>query len=135
MKKFFLLILMLLLLTGCSSFSKEVKEKRNELINNIGITTEDKIVVKNKKGTQYYVYDILNEYSYVCYLYIFHKNEKKYDEYISNKEDVTYYNLKKYDEIYVTKVKYIEASIREDEDIKEVILKKYTNDDNYKILK
>lgn len=135
MKKYIILILTLFMISGCSNFNHEINEKRNELINNIGVTSDEKIVIKNKKGTQYYVYNILNQYSYSSYIYIFHKDEKTYNDYVSSKEDISYYDLKKYDDIYVTKVKYTDASIRDNSDIKEVILSKYQDDKNYIIVK
>lgn len=135
MKKYIILILTLFMISGCSNFNHEINEKRNELINNIGVTSDEKIVIKNKKSTQYYVYNILNQYSYSSYIYIFHKDEKTYNDYVSSKEDISYYDLKKYDDIYVTKVKYTDASIRDNSDIKEVILSKYQDDKNYVIVK
>ena len=66
MKKIIILFSILVLLCGCSKLDQSVIDARKNLINNIGVTTKDKIVVKN--GDDYYVYNISNDYSYVAYL-------------------------------------------------------------------
>ena len=77
MKRITVLFLILLLLTGCTpKLSKHIKNKRSEFVTSLGVTKNDKIVITNKKKTQYYVYYLLNDYSYVSYLYIMHDNEK-----------------------------------------------------------
>ena len=83
MKKIIILFSILVLLCGCSKFDQSVIDARKNLINNIGVTTEDKIVVKN--GDDYYVYNISNDYSYTAYLYKFHKSKKNYDKYTQKK--------------------------------------------------
>ena len=72
MKKIIILFSILVLLCGCSKLDQSIIDARKNLINNIGVTTKDKIVVKN--GDDYYVYNISNDYSYVAYLYKFHKS-------------------------------------------------------------
>lgn len=133
MKKYIILFLMLLL-TGCAKFDDSVYKKRENLINNIINKEDNKIVIKNNKNDKYYVYNIVNNYSYVSYLYIFHQDEKSYDKYVKAKEDINYYELKKFDDAYVTKIKYMEASIKANEDIKKSILDKYSNKRKYTII-
>lgn len=133
MKKYIILFL-ILLLTGCAKFDDSVYKKRENLINNIISKEDNKIVIKNNKNDKYYVYNIVNNYSYVSYLYIFHHDEKSYDKYVKAKEDINYYELKKFDDAYVTKIKYMEASIKENEDIKKSILDKYSNKRKYTII-
>lgn len=133
MKKYIILFL-ILLLTGCAKFDDSVYKKRENLINNIINKEDNKIVIKNNKNDKYYVYNIVNNYSYVSYLYIFHQDEKSYDKYVKAKEDINYYELKKFDDAYVTKIKYMEASIKANEDIKRSILDKYSNRRKYTII-
>lgn len=135
MKRIAVLFLILLLLTGCTpKLSKDIKNKRSEFVTSLGVTKNDKIVVTNKKKTQYYVYYLSNDYSYISYLYIMHDNEKKYDEYIKDKESISYYDLQKYDDMYITRINYLNGSSRNDEDIKEEIINKYKSNKNYIII-
>ena len=135
MKRITVLILILLLLTGCTpKLSKDIKNKRNEFVTSLGVTKNDKIVITNKKKTQYYVYYLSNDYSYISYLYIMHDNEKKYDEYIKDRESISYYDLQKYDDMYITRINYLNGSSRNDEDIKEEIINKYKSNKNYIII-
>lgn len=135
MKRITVLILILLLLTGCTpKLSKDIKNKRSEFVTSLGVTKNDKIVITNKKKTQYYVYYLSNDYSYVSYLYIMHDNEKKYDEYIKDRESISYYDLQKYDDMYITRINYLNGSSRNDEDIKEEIINKYKSNKNYTII-
>lgn len=135
MKRIAVLFLILLLLTGCTpKLSMDIKNKRSEFVTSLGVTKNDKIVVTNKKKTQYYVYYLSNDYSYISYLYIMHDNEKKYDEYIKDKESISYYDLQKYDDMYITRINYLNGSSRNDEDIKEEIINKYKSNKNYIII-
>lgn len=135
MKRITVLIIILLLLTGCTSkLSKDIKNKRSEFVISLGVTKNDKIVITNKKKTQYYVYYLSNDYSYISYLYIMHDNEKKYDEYIKDRESISYYDLQKYDDMYITRINYLNGSSRNDEDIKEEIINKYKSNKNYIII-
>lgn len=135
MKRITVLFLILLLLTGCTpKLSKDIKNKRSEFVTSLGVTKNDKIVITNKKKTQYYVYYLSNDYSYVSYLYIMHDNEKKYDEYIKDRESISYYDLQKYDDMYITRINYLSGSSRNDEDIKEEIINKYKSNKNYIII-
>lgn len=135
MKRITVLFLILLLLTGCTpKLSKDIKNKRSEFVTSLGITKNDKIVITNKKKTQYYVYYLSNDYSYISYLYIMHDNEKKYDEYIKDRESISYYDLQKYDDMYITRINYLNGSSRNDEDIKEEIINKYKSNKNYTII-
>ena len=135
MKRITVLILILLLLTGCTpKLSKDIKNKRSEFVTSLGVTKNDKIVITNKKKTQYYVYYLSNDYSYISYLYIMHDNEKKYDEYIKDRESISYYDLQKYDDMYITRINYLNGSSRNDEDIKEEIFNKYKSNKNYIII-
>lgn len=135
MKKITVLFLILFLLTGCTpKLSKDIKNKRSEFVTSLGITKNDKIVITNKKKTQYYVYYLSNDYSYISYLYIMHDNEKKYDEYIKDRESISYYDLQKYDDMYITRINYLNGSSRNDEDIKEEIINKYKSNKNYIII-
>lgn len=135
MKRITVLFLILLLLTGCTpKLSKDIKNKRSEFVTSLGVTKNDKIVITNKKKTQYYVYYSSNDYSYISYLYIMHDNEKKYDEYIKDRESINYYDLQKYDDMYITRINYLNGSSRNDEDIKEEIINKYKSNKNYIII-
>lgn len=135
MKRITVLILILLLLTGCTpKLSKDIKNKRSEFVTSLGVTKNDKIVITNKKKTQYYVYYLSNDYSYISYLYIMHDNEKKYDKYIKDRESINYYDLQKYDDMYITRINYLSGSSRNDEDIKEEIINKYKSNKNYIII-
>lgn len=135
MKRITVLFLILFLLTGCTpKLSKDIKNKRSEFVTSLGITKNDKIVITNKKKTQYYVYYLSNDYSYISYLYIMHDNEKKYDEYIKDRESISYYDLQKYDDMYITRINYLNGSSRNDEDIKEEIINKYKSNKNYIII-
>lgn len=135
MKRITVLFLILLLLTGCTpKLSKDIKNKRSEFVISLGVTKNDKIVITNKKKTQYYVYYLSNDYSYISYLYIMHDNEKKYDEYIKDRESISYYDLQKYDDMYITRINYLNGSSRNDEDIKEEIINKYKSNKNYTII-
>lgn len=135
MKKVTVLFLILLLLTGCTpKLSKDVKNKRNEFIKSLGVTTDDKIVIANKKKTQYYVYFISNDYSYTSYLYIMHTDEKKYNDYIKERESISYYDLKKYDDMFITRINYLNGSSRNNENVKEEIINKFENDKNYVVV-
>lgn len=135
MKRITVLFLILFLLTGCTpKLSKDIKNKRSEFVTSLGVTKNDKIVITNKKKTQYYVYYLSNDYSYVSYLYIMHDNEKKYDEYIKDRESISYYDLQKYDDMYITRINYLNGSSRNDEDIKEEIINKYKSNKNYTII-
>lgn len=135
MKRIIVLFLILLLLTGCTpNLSKDIKNKRSEFVTSLGVTKNDKIVITNKKKTQYYVYYLSNDYSYISYLYIMHDNEKKYDEYIKDRESINYYDLQKYDDMYITRINYLNGSSRNDEDIKEEIINKYKSNKNYIIM-
>ena len=56
MKRITVLFLILLLLTGCTpKLSKDIKNKRSEFVTSLGVTKNDKIVITNKKKTQYYI--------------------------------------------------------------------------------
>ncbi len=135
MKRITVLFLILFLLTGCTpKLSKDIKNKRSEFVTSLGVTKNDKIVITNKKKTQYYVYYLSNDYSYISYLYIMHDNEKKYDEYIKDRESISYYDLQKYDDMYITRINYLNGSSRNDEDIKEEIINKYKSNKNYTII-
>lgn len=135
MKRITVLFLILFLLTGCTpKLSKDIKNKRSEFVTSLGVTKNDKIVITNKKKTQYYVYYLSNDYSYISYLYIMHDNEKKYDEYIKDRESISYYDLQKYDDMYITRINYLNGSSRNDEDIKEEIINKYRSNKNYIII-
>lgn len=135
MKRITVLFLILLLLTGCTpKLSKDIKNKRSEFVISLGVTKNDKIVITNKKKTQYYVYYLSNDYSYISYLYIMHDNEKTYDEYIKDRESISYYDLQKYDDMYITRINYLNGSSRNDEDIKEEIINKYKSNKNYIII-
>ncbi len=135
MKRITVLFLILLLLTGCTpKLSKDIKNKRSEFVTSLGVTKNDKIVITNKKKTQYYVYYLSNDFSYISYLYIMHDNEKKYDEYIKDRESISYYDLQKYDDMYITRINYLNGSSRNDEDIKEEIINKYKSNKNYTII-
>lgn len=135
MKRITVLFLILLLLTGCTpKLSKDIKNKRSEFVISLGVTKNDKIVITNKKKTQYYVYYLSNDYSYISYLYIMHDNEKKYNEYIKDRESISYYDLQKYDDMYITRINYLNGSSRNDEDIKEEIINKYKSNKNYIII-
>lgn len=132
MKKIIILFSILVLLCGCSKFDQSVIDARKNLINNIGVTTEDKIVVKN--DDDYYVYNISNDYSYTAYLYKFHKSKKSYDKYIQKKENIEFYQLKTFDNSLVTREKYSSGSSTGDESIREKLINNIKKDDKNEII-
>ena len=132
MKKIIILFYILVLLCGCSKLDQSIIDARKNLINNIGVTTKDKIVVKN--GDDYYVYSISNDYSYVAYLYKFHKSKKSYDKYIQKKENVEFYQLKTFDNSLVTREKYSSGSSTGDESIREKLINNIKKDDKNEII-
>ena len=132
MKKIIILFFILVLLCGCSKLDQSIIDARKNLINNIGVTTKDKIVVKN--GDDYYVYSISNDYSYVAYLYKFHKSKKSYDKYIQKKENVEFYQLKTFDNSLVTREKYSSGSSTGDESIREKLINNIKKDDKNEII-
>lgn len=132
MKKIIILFSILVLLCGCSKLDQSIIDARKNLINNIGVTTKDKIVVKN--GDDYYVYNISNDYSYVAYLYKFHKSKKSYDKYIQKKENVEFYQLKTFDNSIVTREKYSSGSSTGDESISEKLINNIKKDDKNEII-
>ena len=96
-KRLFLMALVVLvLLTGCGNkLSKDIINQRNKFIDSLGVTSDERIIVRNKKKNQYYEY-IINNNSYRSYLYILHNSKEEYEKYISEKENTKYYELKKY---------------------------------------
>ena len=132
MKKIIILFSILVLLCGCSKLDQSVKDARKNLINNIGVTTKDKIVVKN--GDDYYVYNISNDYSYVAYLYKFHKSKKSYDKYTQKKANIEFYQLKTFDSTLVTREKYSSGSSTGDESISEKLINNIKKDDKNEII-
>lgn len=132
MKKIIILFSIFVLLCGCSKFDQSVIDARKNLINNIGVTTEDKIVVKN--GDDYYVYNISNDYSYTAYLYKFHKSKKNYDKYTQKKENIEFYQLKTFDNSLVTREKYSSGSSTGDESIREKLINNIKKDDKNEII-
>lgn len=134
MKKITILLLVLVLLTGCGKLSKDVIKQRGDFVSSIGVTNDKKIVISNKKKNQYYVYYISSDYSYMSYLYIMHNNKKDYDKYIKDKDSISYYDIKKYDNLLITRINYLSGSSRDNKSIKDEIIEKYKNDKNYEII-
>ena len=132
MKKIIILFSILVLLCGCSKLDQSIIDARKNLINNIGVTTKDKIVVKN--GDDYYVYNISNDYSYVAYLYKFHKSKKSYDKYIQKKANIEFYQLKTFDNSLVTREKYSSGSSTGDESIREKLINNIKKDEKNEII-
>lgn len=96
MKKIFLLLISICLLTGCQ---KSLSKEQLKIISNIGITNKEQIVVKysNKNSMVYDVYSFSDTY-YGEIRYMFYDNKKLYD-----KEKIKYaknpsYEVKTYDE-------------------------------------
>ena len=94
-------------------------------------------IINVKNGDDYYVYNISNDYSYIAYLYKFHKSKKSYDKYIQKKENVEFYQLKTFDNSLVTREKYSSGSSTGDESIREKLINNIKKDDKniYDILK
>lgn len=132
MKKIIIFFSILVLLCGCSKLDQSVIDARKNLINNIGVTTKDKIVVKN--GDDYYVYNISNDYSYVAYLYKFHKSEKSYNKYTQKKANIEFYQLKTFDNSLVTREKYSSGSSTGDESIREKLINNIKKDEKNEII-
>ncbi len=133
-----IMIFSILLITGCTKkikFSEEELHNRQAIINLIGVTSEQTIVLKEqnkRKEDLYYVYQIDGR-TYTEYLYTFHNSKSSYEDAIKQYSSNTYYNFYAYDNAYVTKIT-LEKNIKVDnEDIKGTILKKY-KDQKYQII-
>ena len=83
-KRLFLMALVVLvLLTGCGNkLSKDIINQRNKFIDSLGVTSDERIIVRNKKKNQYYEY-IINNNSYRSYLYILHNSKEEYEKYFT----------------------------------------------------
>lgn len=135
-KRLFLMVLVVLvLLTGCGNkLSKDVINQRNKFIDSLGVTSDERIIVRNKKKNQYYEYIIVNNNSYKSYLYILHNSKEEYEKYISEKENTKYYELKKYDNSLITRVNYLSGYARDNENIRDEIISNFNKGKKYVII-
>ncbi len=114
MKKRILLIvmIMLIILTGCGEkLDKEIIEKQDNVIKNIGVS-KDGYYVYNKDN-KYYIY-FASDTNYTGYLYILHKSEKAYNEYKDKYKGDVKSNISYDDEAYLTIIK-IDSGIVDDD--------------------
>lgn len=137
MKRFSLLLLVVLLLCSCGKkeeLSKETTDAQLKLIDNITSSSPDKTVIEflnedNEKS--YYIYYI-SGVSYKSYLEIIHNNKKSYEEYITDFQSKLFYNLEYDKKTLSTKIFIGEGIIDSKESFIKKIEKKYSSK-TYKI--
>lgn len=137
MKKYIVIICCLVLLTGCGNKNKlsdEILESRENILNLIGATDDNRIVIKseNNDNELYYVYEISTS-SFVEYLYTFYSSEEEYTAGVEKYGDNTYYSLQKYEDALVLKITMERGKQNGDDDLYTTIMNRY-DDDNYEII-
>lgn len=137
-KKVFIIIsvlLILLLIIGLFKFFNndqhdlEIDKKREKVVKNIGVTNDKQVIVKFKnedKEDSYYLFYITDK-GYTQYLYIFHDDKECYDEYIEKYITEPKYSLRYEDDTYLTIVKLSDATNKENINVKDYLLDKYSN--------
>lgn len=140
MKKYLILLLILPpIIFGCAKKEKVIEydqEAHDKILNSLGKTTNDRVVVKKSKGNnlQYYVYEIKN-INFTLYNYTFYNTKAEYDEAVSKYKENLSLELNRDDEALVTKV-LIQNGTKSDEtkDLRESIINKYKDDKDYEIV-
>ena len=139
MKKglFIFVIICLLLITGCTKKSKnelndDIYKQRSNLIQSVGKTSDNKIVIKELDTGNYYIFNIsgdkANEYAY-----LFYNNGDDYEVSLNNYSS-TLYDTKEYKDIYCLYIKIKTITNNEDKSIKDVILDMYNDTSKYEII-
>ncbi len=135
-KKVFIVLFILLLSTGCkrSEIPKEMNTKRNEIIKNtIGKTTNNRVVVKDEKGHEYYVYEI-EEKSFTLYDYLFYETTEDYQQAKEKYALNTYYQYVPYEDAWGIKITLQTGVGESKEKIKKNIVSQYENDKKHEII-
>lgn len=140
MKKYWILLLIVpLVVFGCAKKKPIIEynqEAHDNILNAIGKTTENQVVVKKSKGNylEYYVYEIKN-INFTLYDYTFYNTKAEYNEAISKYKENLSLELNRDDEALVTKV-LIQNGTNSDEtkDLRETIINKYKDDKEYEII-
>lgn len=102
---------MLTLLTGCGSkLDKEIQEKQEIVIKNIGVSNDNYYVYN--KDNKYYLY-YASETNYTGYLYTLHKSEKEYNEYKDKYKGDINANISFDDEAYLTIIKISNGTVND----------------------
>lgn len=137
-KIFIVLLLCMFILTGCTKKLKiddNIGNIRNNVINNIGISDDNKLVIKGKNDLDediYYVYKF-NISTCVCYLYTFHSSidsyNKKCDAFMSPK-----FELSKIEDAYVTRITLSKEGYDSKDKLLNNLINKYSSD-KYEIIK
>lgn len=140
MKKYLIFILIIpILIVGCAKkvaiveYDKEAREKIIELI---GKTEDNRIVVKINKGNfeQYYLYEI-NNINFTLYNYTFYDTKSDYDEAVEKYKATTSYELQRDDDGLTTRILIQKGSKSNDaDDLTTAILNKYKDNDDYEII-
>lgn len=132
--KIFIILLICLISVGCARVdkaSKDVLEKQQKVIQTIGKSNKEKLVIKikdKKKDSSYYVYQF-NSINYTQFLYTLHNTKKSFDASIEKYKNNAYYALKKDEESYVTIV-----TLQKGTDSYETVKKEYNNKKRYEII-
>ena len=127
-KKIIITLFILFICVGCKTKEVTIENKRQDVIQNtVGKTTENRVVIKDEKGSEYYVYEI-EEKSFTLYDYLFYKNEKEYTEAKEKYAANTYYQYAANDEIRMIKIT-LQTGVGESlNQIRENIISQYKND-------
>lgn len=142
-KKLLLVITLVLLLCGCTVEPKEDKEaklleeRRETYVSGIGVSTDDKVVIKYKNGKDeecYYVFYITGK-TYTQKQITLHRNKDSYSSAVKDYEVNTYYELVKNDDVMSTEITLKKNYNVGNDKPKKVIETKYLNDEKFEIIK
>lgn len=134
-KKLLVLFVLIFIITGCTSnkLSEDVINARNNVLNEIGVTDDDSVIVKNKdENSPIYTRYEINGNEVTVYTYLFFSNKDDYDKECDALKS-TKYDISKFDVAYVIKLK-INKYLSQDDDTKGSLISKYSNDNNYEIV-
>lgn len=135
--------LLIILVCGCTvepkedTEAKELQLKRETYISNLGVTTDDKVVIKYKNGKDeecYYIFFIKGK-TYTQKQITLHRNEDSYKSAVRDYETSLYYQLIKNDEVMSTEITLKKDYNVGDKKVKSVIENKYKDDDKFEIIK
>lgn len=140
MKKYLVLLLFVpLIIVGCAKKKTIVEydeEAHEKILNAIGKTDDKQVVFKKleNNNVQYYVYEI-NNINFNLYNYTFYNKKKDYEEAVSKYKDNSRFDLSSDEKALVTKIFIQKGSKRDDvEDLREAIINKYKDDEDYEIV-
>ena len=140
MKKYLILFLIIpVVIIGCAKKKPIIEydeEAHNKILNSIGKTTNDQVVVKFNGGDdlEYYVYEI-NNINFTMYNYTFFNRKADYDEAVSKYKENTRFDLSSDDNALVTKILVQKGSKSDDaKDLKDAIINKYKDDKDYEVI-